>query len=566
MQIRLTATSFLLPGGMWKPLTSAHAVEFGSYGDWPMVLANPGRHHAIAWIVFLDDLISADTAETLAPESIVQPVLGLLDGFIARNPDRPAIIAWASPRTGSVIDFGRRQPSRRRVALHFEEELYARAARCPALHILPLDELFASAGQDRCFDNRNYYAARCRLSAIGLTRLAEALGTFIRRIEQPARKVLVLDCDNTLWGGVVGEDGVAGLSLGEDGNGAAYADFQRTIRSLAEQGTVLALASKNDERDVWEVFDKHPGMVLKRDDIAAWRINWAEKSENIVALADELGIGLDSIAFWDDNPIEREKARACVPEVLVFACPDQVIEWPKSLAESAEFARFELTAEDRRKTKLYKARAQFVTKLNRESDQSGFLRSIGLRPESLCIDAGSVARAAQLCAKTNQFNLRTVRHSGADLKRMSEDDRVVAFLTRLRDQFGDHGIVGLTIARPTAESDIALLDTFLLSCRVLGRHLEAWMLDNCARELSKRGYRKLIGEFLHSGRNDMAAAFLGEHGLASATTLAPSERAAITAAVEPLARGGELYVADLQRLNVPHLDIYADDEALARSA
>jgi FkbH-like protein len=566
LQLRLTATSFLLPGGAWKPLTDRHAVDFGAYGDWPAVLADPGQNSAITWVVFLDDLIGSEAAAAGHAETVLAPVLQLLDSFLARSPDKPLIVAWASPAAGSAIRDGKRPSWGRRLARQLEEALYTRAASCPALHILPLDEVFASAGRAQCYDSRNYYAARCRLSAVGLARLAESLSQVVDRIEQPARKVLVLDCDNTLWGGVVGEDGVAGLTLGQDGNGAAFADFQRVVRALAEQGTVLALASKNEERDVWEVFEKHPGMVLKREDFAAWRINWIEKAQNIAELAEDLGVGLDSLAFWDDNPIERAKVRAAVPQVHVFECPDQVINWPAALAASAEFARFELTAEDRRKTQLYKARAQFVTELNRETDQTGFLRSIALRPESLRIDAGGVARAAQLCAKTNQFNLRTVRHSAADLIRLGEDPRVVAFLTRLIDQFGDHGIVGLTIARPSAASDAALLDTFLISCRVLGRHLEAWMLDACVRQLRQRGYRRLIGEFVPSGRNGMASEFLVEHGMVPLSALPPEEAASNAAVVEGLARGGELYFADLHRFKIPYLDIYGDDQALARSA
>lgn len=567
MQIRVTATSFLLPGGgAWKKLTATHRVEFGSYGDWPAVLADPDRRSAIAWIVFLDDLLGAEAALEAEPETLLQPVLALLDRFLAGGSQLPLIVAWASPAQGSVIEAGRHLPTGRRLALCFEAALYARAARCPSLHVLPLDEVFAAIGQDQCFDSRNYYAAHCRLSGTGLARLADSLSQFIRRTIEPARKVLVLDCDNTLWGGIVGEDGVSGLTLGSDGIGAAYVDFQRKIRRLADQGTVLALASKNEEHDVWNVFDTHPGMILKREDIAAWRINWSEKSDNIVALSEELGVGLDSMVFWDDNPIEREKVHAAVPQVVVFDCPGQVTDWPRALAESAEFARFDVTAEDRRKTQLYKARAQFVTELNRETDQSNFLRSIALHPQSLRIDAGSVARAAQLCAKTNQFNLRAVRHSAADLARMGDDKRVIAFLTRLADRFGDHGIVGLTIACPTAQADTALLDTFLISCRVLGRHLEAWMLATCVHALRQRGIRTLVGEFVPSERNRMASAFLVEHGFTPATALPVAERAHVAAAVDGLTRGGELYTADLHRLKIPHLDAYDDDEALARSA
>jgi len=371
----------------------------------------------------------------------------------------------------------------------------------------------------------------------------------------------VLDCDNTLWGGVVGEDGVGGLTLGQDGTGSAYVDFQRAIRRLAGRGTVLALASKNEEADVWSVFDTHPAMALRRRDIAAWRINWSDKADNIAAIAEELGIGLDAIAFWDDNPIERESVQAALPNVLVLDCPKQVIDWPKALLECAAFARFEVTAEDRRKTALYKARAEFVTEISGRTDRVGFLRSIQLRPQALPIEPASLARAAQLCAKTNQFNLRAARHSSGDLADIARADGAVALLVRLADRFGDHGIVGLVIARPTTDPTVAFLDTFLLSCRVLGRHLEAWLLDACIRLLRDRGVRYLAGEFIPRERNAMAAGFLAEHGFSSLDSLTARDQ--VHAAVSALAGGGTLYAADLKTLAIPHLEIYADDQVAA---
>jgi FkbH-like protein len=490
-------------------------------------------------------------------------VLAPLDARIGSDSHRLTVVAWASPAAGSIIEAARLPSASRRLALAFETALYERARHAPALHIIPLDQVFAKLGRDRCFDSRNYYAAHCRLSVTGLGCLASALGEVLHRIAGPARKVLVLDCDNTLWGGVVGEDGVGGLTLGQDGTGNAYVDFQRAIRQLARRGTVLALASKNDEPDVWSVFDNHPDMVLKRQDIAAWRINWSEKSDNVAALAEELGIGLDSVAFWDDNPIEREAVRAALPQVLVLDCPKQVIDWPKALLECADFARFEVTAEDRRKTALYKARAEFVTELTGRADRGAFLRSIQLRPQALPIGPASLARATQLCAKTNQFNLRAVRHSAADLTEIGRTEGAVALLTRLSDRFGDHGIVGLAIVRPSSDPAVAFLETFLLSCRVLGRHLEAWMLEACVRPLRERGVRFLAGEFIPSERNGMAAGFLGEHGFAALDKLSGRERDRIETAIDGLAQGGKLYAADLKSLDIPHLEIYFDEKVVA---
>ncbi len=553
-----------MPGNSaWRTLGDARQLDFGAFGDWAQVLADPALDTAVAWIIFLDDLVEGHATEDGALDALLTTLLAPLDARLARGSQQPVIVAWASPTAGSVIESARTPSASRAFATRFEAALYERARHAPALHIVPLDQAFAKPGRDRCFDNRNYYAAHCRLSVTGLGTLAGALGEVLQRLTTPARKVLVLDCDNTLWGGVVGEDGVGGLTLGQDGTGSAYVDFQRAIRRLAGRGTVLALASKNEEADVWSVFDGHPAMALKRQDIAAWRINWSDKAENIAALAEELGIGLDSMAFWDDNPIERETVRAALPQVLVLDCPQQVIEWPKALLECPAFARFEVTAEDRRKTALYKARAEFVNELSGRTDRVGFLQSIQLRPEALPIEPASLARAAQLCAKTNQFNLRAARHSAGDLSEIARTDGAVGMLVRLSDRFGDHGIVGLAIARPTADPSVAFLDTFLLSCRVLGRHLEAWLLDACVRPLRERGVRYLAGEFVPRERNAMAASFLGEHGFSPLDSLSPPERDQIETAISGLAGDGKVYAADLKTLAIPHLEIYADDKVAA---
>jgi FkbH-like protein len=202
-----------------------------------------------------------------------------------------------------------------------------------------------------------------------------------------------------------------------------------------------------------------------------------------------------------------------------------------------------------------------VTELSGRTDRVGFLRSIQLRPQALPIEPASLARAAQLCAKTNQFNLRAARHSPADLTEIAGTAGAVALLVRLSDRFGDHGIVGLAIARPTADPAVAFLDTFLLSCRVLGRHLEAWLLDACVRPLRERGVRYLAGEFIPRERNAMATGFLGEHGFASLDGFAARDQ--VQTAINGLAGGGKLYAADLKTLAIPHLEIYADDKVAA---
>jgi FkbH-like protein len=561
----------LLPGSRaWRPLTERHRADFGAFGDWATVLTDAAESRALAWVLLLDDIVAADDVRLAGDDdalrSLLAPLLDLLDGVTTTARQTPVIVAWAGLTPGPVIAEARRPSAPHRLSRLLEDALYARAAACPALHIVPLDDVFARIGRDKAFDARNYYAGRCRLSSAGLGQLADALASLADRIETPARKLLALDCDNTLWGGVVGEDGIGGLTLGQDGLGAAFQDFQRVARSLTRQGTLLALASKNDEADVWQVFDSHPGMVLQRQDITAHRIDWNDKADNLAAIAEELGLGLDSFVFWDDNPLERAKLREALPQVLVPEVPADVTEWPRLLAQLAEFTRFEVTDEDRRKLDLYKARSRFVSAMSGQRDRTGFLKSIGLKPSPVGIDAPSVARAAQLSAKTNQFNLRCARRSAAELTAIAADPRACAFLARLADNYGDHGIVGLLVARPTDDPEIAFLDEFLLSCRVLGRHLEAWMLDHCRQALRRHGITHLVAEFVPHARNGMAASFLGNHGLQPLDEVAPALRDRLTAAATSIAQGGRLYAAALDRLSIPHLEVYADDDALVGSA
>ncbi len=288
---------------------------------------------------------------------------------------------------------------------------------------------------------------------IGLQAIASGIAAILMRTHTAASKVLVLDCDNTLWGGVIGEDGLGGIVLGQDGAGRAYQDFQRAVKRLEQSGTLLALASKNSESDVWTAFDKHPGMILKRADIAASAIAWNDKGAGLARIAETLGLGLDSMVFWDDNPLEREAVRGAFPQVAVPEPPGDVSDWAAFLdARSRWFQRFSGTAEDRGKSAQYQARAEFVREQRGASSESEFLSSLTLCPTALALGASVLGRAEQLCAKTNQFNLRTQRHSAAELKRLSEDPNAVVFLAALKDRFGDHGIVGLVIARLDGET------------------------------------------------------------------------------------------------------------------
>jgi FkbH-like protein len=558
------ATSFVPPGNpAWAPLAALAPLAFGDYGDWPAALLSSERQ-ALLWFLFLEDVVAPDTLEEEHDfDRLLAPAL---DPLIHRLGDSPApvVVAWSGWRAESLVRQARAPTSWRALIRRLEQALYDIAARHPALHLLSLDEAFAGVGLEAAFDSRNFYAAHCRLSHKGLRRAAESATAIFGRMGEAARKVLVLDCDNTLWGGVVGEVGIEGLTLGGDGSGKAFTDFQHSVRRLARQGVLLALASKNNEDEVWRVFDTHPGMALGRGDIVAWRIDWCEKSDNLVALAADLDLGLDSFAFWDDNPLEREKMRLARPEVATIEMPDDVTAWPALLDRLDLFARFSVTSEDRRKSEQYKSRAVFIGEIRAVVDEASFLRSIAMQPVLLPVASPTLARAEQLCAKTNQWNLRTARHDAAALAALSQQCGDACFLMGLSDRFGDHGIVGLAIARPGNEG-VAFLDTMLMSCRVLGRHVEAFMLGALVERLRRAGARHLLAEFRPSGRNAVAEGFLAAHGFAP---LAAGDLTAGTAGRVAAAAGctGTLFIADLDRIVIPHLELFDHDTAEPRRA
>ncbi len=564
MKIRLTCTSYLPERSpVWRGLAKVGELEIGGYGDWPVALDRANDQVALVWVLFLEDLFGwrchQDGLE--AVQDAITVALAALDRRL-ENADGPTIVAWLGWYHESPIRRARRRTERDRAASMFEAALWERVEKFLHLYLLSLDDLFATEGLQCCLDARNYQASRCRLSLKGMTLLAAGLEALIQRLQKPACKALVLDCDNTLWGGVVGEVGLSGLVLGQDGLGQAFVNFQHAVKSLAAAGVILAISSKNEESDVWSVFDQHRAMVLHRSDIAAARINWQEKPLQLQELAADLGIGLDSLVFWDDNPLEREKVRQALPMVVVPEPPVEIADWPAAIFSLDVLARFADTADDRAKSAQYQARAAFVDELRKTGDGLAFLASIGMRPRCVAIDESTLPRAAQLCAKTNQFNLRLARHDEATLKKMLVTAGGEAFLVALQDKFGDHGLTGLVLVVATSRSDTLFLDTFLLSCRILGRHVEAWILEQLRQRLLAAGKRYLVSEFIPGERNTPAAPFLVEHGFQplSADTTAKGFELPNDVVVR-FHPQSQRYWVDLRQWQIPYLDIFTHESS-----
>jgi FkbH-like protein len=318
-------------------------------------------------------------------------------------------------------------------------------------------------------------------------------------------KCLVLDLDNTLWGGVIGDDGMDGLILGQGSAlGEAFASVQDYAREQSRRGIILAVCSKNDEANALEPFEKHPEMVLRRTDIACFIANWSDKASNIRDIAKQLNIGLDSLVFLDDNPFERNLVRAELPMVAVPEVPDDPALVPRVLADAGYFEALSITPEDLERGRLYQSNLARETLRASVTDMDSYLRDLQMKLVWSRFDTTGLARTTQLINKTNQFNLTTRRYSEDEVAAVMNDPAAFGLQLRLLDRFGDNGIIGIVIGRRVADDATSvIIDTWLMSCRVLGRGVEAATLALVVSAAQTLGATRLIGEYLPTKKNGM---------------------------------------------------------------
>ncbi|MGI9146792.1 MAG: HAD-IIIC family phosphatase [Chloroflexota bacterium] len=377
-------------------------------------------------------------------------------------------------------------------------------SRYRSVYVVDEDQVQSRVGKAHATDARLWLTAGVAWGEAVHLRLAREYLRYVRPLRGLASKCVVLDLDNTLWGGVVGEDGIEGIQLGPNAPGNAFVAFQRELDQLWRRGILLAICSKNNLDDVTPAFERHPSMVLTWAHIAAHRINWQSKAENLRELASELHIGLDSLVFLDDNPVERAVVRSELPEVLVPELPSDPAQYRSALLELDVFESLGLTNEDRERGHLYAEQAQrraFETSA-RASSLEDYLAGLQMVVDIAPARPADVARLAQLTNKTNQFNLTTRRYTEADVVAMLADGWNVIGL-RVSDRFGDNGLVGLAIVTP-GEAGVREIDTLLLSCRVMGRGVESALLGFVADQARASGITRLRGRFIPTPKNTPA--------------------------------------------------------------
>ena len=389
------------------------------------------------------------------------------------------------------------------MTIRLNERLRA-LADAEGVALLAIDARAAQDGLDAWHDPVLWHRAKQELSPAAAPVYGDLVGRLLAAQQGRSAKCLVLDLDNTLWGGVIGDDGMEGIVLGQGSAlGEAHVAFQEYARELSRRGVILAVCSKNDEANALQPFEAHPDMLLRRSDIACFVANWQDKAANLKRIARELAIGIDALVFVDDNPFERDIVRRELPMVAVPELPEDPALWPRCLADAGYFEAVQVTAADIARSGQYQANLRRESLKASATDMTGYLRSLDMELRWNRFDAIGLQRIVQLINKTNQFNLTTRRHDEGEVQAIMAEPGSVTLQLRLLDRFGDNGIIGIVIGRMEDAGSDMVVDTWLMSCRVLGRQVEQASLNLLAEQARLAGAKRLIGQYRPTPKNDM---------------------------------------------------------------
>ncbi|OGX23567.1 MAG: hypothetical protein A2Y03_05185 [Omnitrophica WOR_2 bacterium GWF2_38_59] len=351
-------------------------------------------------------------------------------------------------------------------------------------------------------DAKFYVNADMVFSVDSLPIIAKNVTDIVLAVNGKLKKCLILDLDNLLWGGVIGDDGVNGIELGDLGIGKVFVELQEWIKQLKDRGIILAVCSKNDEDNAKEPFEKHPDMVLKLDDIAVFVSNWENKSENIKHIQAVLNIGFDSMVFLDDNPFEREIVHSFIPDISIPDLPEDPSEYLDFIKSCNFFETASHSSNDSNRTKQYQQEAKRKGIQKNFANEDEFLASLGMQSDVKEFDEFTIPRIAQLTQRSNQFNLRTIRYSEDDIRRISESKDHHGLSFTLEDKFGDYGLISVVILENRGKE--LFVDTWIMSCRVLKRGVEKFVFNQVLKYAQTNGCQRIVGEYIPTAKNSIA--------------------------------------------------------------
>jgi len=370
------------------------------------------------------------------------------------------------------------------------------------LFICDLNTIQNTIGRNIFWSPVIYTNTEMVVSIDALPWFAQSVVQIVAALTGSFKKCLILDLDNTVWGGVIGDDGTENIQIGQLGIGKAFTEFQHWIKKLQQRGIIIAVCSKNTESVAKEPFEKHPDMVLRLQDIAVFVANWENKADNIRKIKKILNIGYDSMVFLDDNPFERNIVRENIPEITVPELPADPALYLDYLYSLNLFETASYSVEDSKRTEQYQKEAERLVFQELFTNEADFLKTLDMISDTKPFDDFSIPRIAQLSQRSNQFNLRTIRYTEDDIKRISQSDRYLTVSFTLEDKFGDNGLICAIILEKTDNKSL-FIDTWLMSCRVLKRGMEDYCLNTVVDLARENGFEKIIGEYIPTAKNGM---------------------------------------------------------------
>jgi len=380
----------------------------------------------------------------------------------------------------------------------------------PLLSILDFNEFIQKHGEENVFSYKQFFSGDMKISIEYIPKFVNEMMRFVNAVVGITKKCIVLDLDNTLWGGVIGEDGFNNIKLGDNPIGRSFVEFQKRLLALNQRGIILAINSKNNFDDAMKVINEHPNMILREDNFGCIKINWNDKVTNLHEISSELNIGLDSFVFFDDDPINREFVKSQLNQVLVVDLPSDSAKFAHILTEMNVFESLKITEEDKKRKDMYLGQRKRVEFENKIGDFNEFLKQMDIQVLIKKADGFSIPRISQLTLKTNQFNLTTKRYQEDQISSFSDDKNRIVECAQVSDKFGDNGITGVYIVEK--KNDEWIIDTFLLSCRIIGRGVEDIMLSQLIERARKENIKKIKGKFIPTKKNKPAENFYEEFG------------------------------------------------------
>lgn len=393
---------------------------------------------------------------------------------------------------------------------YFNEKIKLEFIKNSRVRIYDFNSFFLRFGEDNIINEKLRYLGDIYISPDYISRLAEDLMGYIKPMASKNRKCIVLDLDNTLWGGVVGEDGFNNIQLDNNPPGNSFLEFQKHLLALHQRGMILAVNSHNNPEDAIQVIREHPNMILREEHFACLKVNWSNKVDNLIEIAKEINIGLDSLVFIDDDPVNRELVKKHLPEVLVIDLPKDSSLYVKTLKQLNDFHTLQLTEEDFQKGEMYSQQKQRNDSKEKIKNLDDFLKSLDTEVTIAKATDFTVPRISQLTMKTNQFNFTTKRYAEADIKKLSQDPDFRIFSVSVKDKFGDNGLTGVLILN--MKENKLFIDTFLLSCRIIGRNIENSVLYFIKEFAKENNFSGVIGEYLPTKKNSICSEFYVKNG------------------------------------------------------